>query len=207
MGADIRRARPDELGAVVALIARAFATEPFMNWVAGGDAERLRRFVALAVHRIAVPAGEVLVDDELTTTALVLPPGGLEAGAGEQLRRLPDLARGTGAWRLPTVLRGLTRLERAHPGGPYRTLLTLAVEPSQQGQGRGSAMLRALASRSAAPLYLETCSQRNVALYECHGYVVTRELALPGGPLVWTMVSGRAVRAQAAPVRLRHPMS
>jgi ribosomal protein S18 acetylase RimI-like enzyme len=201
MGAGIRRARAEELGAVVALIARAFAGEPFMNWVAGGDADRLRRFVRLAVHRIAAPDGEVLVDDDVAAAALVLPPGGLEAGPLEQLRRLPELARCTGTWRLPLVLRGLVRLERAHPGDPYATLLTLGVEPSRQGEGCGSAMLCALAARSAAPLYLETCSQRNVALYECHGYVVTRELALPGGgPLVWTMVSDGAAPPGMPPV-------
>ena len=200
MGAGIRRARADELGAVVALIARAFAGEPFMNWVVGGDAERLRRFADLAVHRIAAPAGEVLVDDDLATAALLLPPGALDAGLLEQIRRLPELARCTGAWRLPLVRCGLARLEHAHPGDRYATLLTLGVEPARQGEGRGSAMLCALAARCAAPLYLETCSQRSVGLYECHGYVLTRELALPGGPLVWTMVSDRAVPARLPPV-------
>jgi ribosomal protein S18 acetylase RimI-like enzyme len=156
MDTGIRPARPDELDAVAALSARAFAAEPFMNWVAGGDPERLRRFARLAVHRI---------------------------------RRFPDLARSTGVRRLPAVLRGLIRLERAHPGEPHGTLLTLGVEPARQSTGRGSAMLRALAARSAAPLYLETSSPRNVALYERHGYAVLRELSLPSGPPVWTMLA------------------
>jgi hypothetical protein len=59
MDTGIRPARVEELDEVVALIARAFAAEPFMNWVAGGDPERLRRFARLAVHRIATPAGEL----------------------------------------------------------------------------------------------------------------------------------------------------
>jgi ribosomal protein S18 acetylase RimI-like enzyme len=189
MDTGIRPARGDELDAVVALIARAFAAEPFMNWVAGGDPERLRRFARLAVHRIATPAGEVLVDADVLTAALVLPPGGLEVGPLEQLCRLPVLARSTGVRRLPAVLRGLIRLERAHPAEPHGTLLTLGVEPARQGQGLGSAMLRALAERSAAPLYLETTSERNVALYERHGYAVVGELTLPGGPPVWTMLA------------------
>jgi len=196
METPIRAARGDELEAVVGLIARAFAAEPFMNWVAGGDPARLRHFAALTVHRIAAPAGDLLVDAELTTAALVLPPGAAELAPRDQLRRVPGLARSSGVRRLPTVLRGLTRLQRAHPREPHGTLLALGVEPERQGQGRGSAMLRALAARSAAPLYLETCSQRNVALCERHGYVVTREVALPGrGPLVWTMLTRDAATA------------
>jgi ribosomal protein S18 acetylase RimI-like enzyme len=185
----IRIAEPHELAAVEALIARAFADEPFMSWVAGGDRARLARFVGLAVRHIAAPAGEVLVDDDLKTAALVLPPGALDLGPRDQLRQLPDLVRAARLHRLPTVLRGLIRLESAHPEEPHGTLLTLGVDPAHQGHGRGSAMLRAIAGRASTPLYLETSSPRNVRLYERHGYVVQRELRLPRGPLVWTMLA------------------
>ena len=76
----------------------------------------------LAVRRLAAPAGEVLVDPDLTTAALVLAPSALDVGPLEQLRQLPD-------------------------------------------------------------------SPRNVALYERHGYVALRELRLPRGPVVWTMLA------------------
>jgi len=185
----IRPARPDELDAVEGLIVRAFAEEPFMSWVAGGDRARLAHFVRLAVRRLAAPAGEVLVDGELTTAALVLPPGALDVGPLQQLGQLPDLVRAARLRRLPTVLRGLIRLERAHPEEPHRTLLTLGVDPAHQGRGRGSGMLRAIARRSSLPLYLETSSPRNVRLYERHGYVAQRELRLPRGPVVWTMLA------------------
>ncbi len=185
----IRQARPDELDEIEALLARAFAGEPFMTWVAGGDPGRLRHFVALAVRRITLPAGEVLVDDARTTAALVLPPGALDLGPRDQLRQLPDLVRTTGLRRLPTVLRGLIRLEGAHPEIAHRTLLTLGVDPAQQGRGRAGAMLRALAARGREPLYLETSSPGNVRLYERHGYIVRDELRLPGGLPVWTMLA------------------
>jgi ribosomal protein S18 acetylase RimI-like enzyme len=185
----IRRAAPHELDAVEALIVRAFADEPFMSWVAENDRARLARFVRLAVRRLAAPAGEVLVDRDLTTAALVLAPSALDLGPLEQLRQLPDLLRAARLHRLPTVLRGLIRLEAAHPEEPHRTLLTLGVDPAHQGQGRGSAMLRAIARRSSLPIYLETSSPRNVRLYERHGYVALRELRLPRGPVVWTMLA------------------
>jgi ribosomal protein S18 acetylase RimI-like enzyme len=185
----IRPAEPHELDAVEALIVRAFADEPFMTWVAGGDRERLAHFVRLAVRRLAVPTGEVLVDPELTTAALVLPSGALDLGPLDQLRQLPDLVRASRVRRLPTVLRGLLRLEAAHPEEPHDTVLTLGVDPAHQGRGRGGAMLRALARRSALPLYLETSSPRSVRFYERHGYTTLREIQLPRGPLVRTMLA------------------
>jgi hypothetical protein len=207
MGVGIRRARGDELDGVVALIGRAFAAEPLMNWVAGGDAARLRRYAALTVRGIAAaPGGEVLVDAEVTTAALVLPAGGPATGRRERLRRLPQLARGTGPARLPMVLRGLARLERARPPEPHRTLVALGVEPERQGRGRGSAMLCALGDRSAEPLHLATCSQRIVALCERHGYGVAHELALPcGGPLVWTMLPSAGATAWMPAQAMRRP--
>ncbi len=116
-------------------------------------------------------------------------PGALDLGPRDQLRQLPDLVRTTGLRRLPTVLRGLIRLEGAHPEIAHRTLLTLGVDPAQQGRGRAGAMLRALAARGAEPLYLETSSPGNVRLYERHGYVVRDELRLAGGLPAWTMLA------------------
>ena len=192
----VRPAHAGELDAVEALLVRAFAREPFMAWVAGGDPGRLRAFVGLAVRRITLPAGEVLVDDALTTAALVLPPGGLDVAPLDQARQLPGLVRASGLRRLPTVLRGLVRLEAAHPRDwPHRTLLTLGVDPAHHGQGRGSAMLRALATRAPEPVYLETSTPRGVRLYARHGYSLRSELRLPGGPPVWTMLS-QSVRAE-----------
>jgi GNAT superfamily N-acetyltransferase len=153
MDVPIRLAREDELDAVSALIARSFHAEPFMAWVSGGDPERLARFAALAVRRVA---DDVLVDDGLTTAALVVRPGGLDIAPLEQLRMLPALVRSASLRRLPAVLRALIRLEREHPEVPHATLIALGVEPAEQARGRGSAMLAAVERHAGVPVYLET---------------------------------------------------
>ena len=183
----IRPARPDELDRVASLIARSFADEPFMAWVAGGDPARLGRFAGLAVRDVA---GEVLVEDGLRAAALVVPPGGLETGPLDQLRMLPALARSAGLRRLPSVLRGLVRLERAHPPGPHATLIALGVEPDCQARGLGSALLRAVEARAGVPVYLETGSGATRAGCERRGYAVLGRVGLPaGGPALWTLLS------------------
>ena len=196
MDASIRPARRDELDAVSALIARSFHAEPFMAWVSGGDQRRLARFAALAVHRVA---DEVMVDDELATAALIVRPGGLDVPPVEQLRMLPALARSAGLHRLPAVLRALIRLEGAHPGEPHATLIALGVEPGEQAQGRGSAMLAAVERHVGVPVYLETGSAPVREGCRRRGYGVHAELRLPGGgPRMWTMIGPTHLQAAGA---------
>lgn len=192
---DIRPARADELDAVSALIARSFHAEPFMAWVSGGDRERLARFAALAVRHVA---DDVLVDDALTTAALVVRPGGLDVSPLQQLRMLPALVRSAGLRRLPAVLRALVRLEGAHPETPHATLIALGVEPGEQARGRGSAMLAAVERRAGVPVYLETGSASVRDGCRRRGYALRAELRLPaGGPRIWTLMGGQAAGAVA----------
>jgi len=196
---DHRLARPDELDAVGDLIARSFATEPFMTWVAAGDPARLRHFARLAVEHVA---DDVLVAGDLGAAALLVRPGGLDTGIAEQLRMLPGLLRSSGVRRLPAVLRGLLHLERAHPAGPHATLIALGVEPARQGAGLGGALLAAVERHvGAAPIYLETGSEATRDGCRRRGYDLRAELQLPaGGPRMWTLVSCPQANARAAPL-------
>jgi GNAT superfamily N-acetyltransferase len=72
-------------------------------------------------------------------------------------------------------------LEARHPAGfAHHHLAILAVRPDRQGQGLGSALLRAhhaALDRDRAPAYLEASDLRSRRLYLAHGYNDS------GGPL------------------------
>jgi GNAT superfamily N-acetyltransferase len=97
------------------------------------------------------------------------------------------------AWgrRLPRVIRGLLRVEGAHPETPpHFHLAVLGTEPSRQGEGIGSALIAPvleLCDRDHVPAYLESSKESNIAFYARHGFRVTGEINLPKGPLVWPM--------------------
>jgi GNAT superfamily N-acetyltransferase len=85
-------------------------------------------------------------------------------------------------------------LEARHPAGvAYRHLAILAVRPGRQGQGTGTALLRAChqaLDRDGTPAFLEASDLRTRRLYLRHGYVLrpNAPIRLPdGGPLMWPM--------------------
>ena len=93
--------------------------------------------------------------------------------------------------RTASVLGGLERMEARHPRDPsHWYLFILGTEPAAQGQGLGSALLAQGLARVDAdemPAYLESSSERNLALYGRHGFEITSEVAILGGPRIWPM--------------------
>ena len=134
--------------------------------------------------------------------------------------RLRKLAFPYDQVRTASVMGGLERMEQRHPHDPpHWYLFILGAEPTAQRRGLSSALLDHMLARVDAdgmPAYLESSSERNLALYGRHGFEVTGEVAIPGGPRIWPMwrepaleqVITRRVRpAVAARWRTRPPGS
>ncbi len=134
------------------------------------------------------PHGENHVNETGTGAAVWAPPGAafspdddtrfdaaLVAVAGDDIARMGEL---------------MALLDSNHPHDPHHYLMLLGVTPDQQGTGIGSSLLRAVLDRAdheLQPAYLEATSPRNRALYERHGFEVTRELRAADCPPLWGM--------------------
>jgi ribosomal protein S18 acetylase RimI-like enzyme len=93
---------------------------------------------------------------------------------------------------LPRMVSVLNLIEKTHPKEPpHYYLAVLGVEPELQGRGFGGALMQPVLSmcdsdRTCA--YLESSKERNVVLYERHGFRVVEEVHLPkDGPPFWRM--------------------
>jgi len=122
--------------------------------------------------------------DEGVTTALWAPP---RAADDEELPPVLGEILGEDAERLFEVF-GL--LGEKHPMQPHYYLFLLGTRPQWQGRGLGSSLIAPVlerCDRDRVPAYLEATSERNVPLYLRHGFEVTAEIQIPGGPKVWPM--------------------
>jgi ribosomal protein S18 acetylase RimI-like enzyme len=172
------------------MLARAFDDDPVIGWVFPDDAKRPRMARRLFAIRL-----EHLIDDEETYTAgnrggaLWALPGQWKISALQQLTMTARLLGGLGV-RTPRILGGLHEIERRHPNAPHYYLAVLGVDPDDQGQGLGSALMGPVlrsCDQDGVAAYLESSKERNVDFYARHGFRVTEELRLPGGPPVWLM--------------------
>lgn len=186
---EIRKATPSELPAVAALLARAFYDDPAMTWTFPNKSRRLRqseRFWNIRLRHMA-PQEQIYVTDDLGAAAAWTLPDRWQVSwreSGELGRMMLNL-------RLPTLFRGLQRLERAHPHSPpHFYLAVIGTDPAHRGQGLGSALLRPilqLCDVDGVPAYLESSKARNVDFYSRFGFRVRGDVHLPKGPFMWPM--------------------
>jgi len=186
----VRRSTYADLNPVATVLAAAFHDDPVVSWIVPDEGRRSLDLSALMRVFAArfQPHGENCINETATGAAIWLPPGAtftpeddarfetaLVAAAGEDIER---------AGQLTAVM------EDAHPVDPHHYLMLLGVVPDQQGTGIGSALLRAvldIADAAGEPAYLEATSPLNRALYERHGFEVTRELRCADCPPLWAM--------------------
>jgi ribosomal protein S18 acetylase RimI-like enzyme len=192
---ELRDAEASDLAALIETTSQAYRADPLIRYFVRDDerqVEGLRRLFEFCLREQALPHGQVTMTRDGSACAAWLPPANARASMSllEQILLLPRMARICSAARIPRLLATMRLLERHHPAAPpHHYLYLLAVLPERQGQGLGSALLRAglrPIDRAGTPTYLETASERNLAFYRRHGFVVTGEARLPfGGPTVW----------------------
>lgn len=191
-----RLTRRDEPAAVASLAA-AFAGYPLLVLLCR-DAKRRPRVVEAFcryLFRMSVRCEGAFGTADRTAVVCTWPPGsewpswwdGLRAGS-------PALAWRMG-WR---ATRRLTQLESEfdaarvkHVPGPHWYVPLLGVCSQMQGKGLSRAVLRPVfeaADRDRLPVYLETATEPNVAIYRRFGFELCGRSELIGGLPNWEMV-------------------
>lgn len=159
-------------GPVFDTIVAAFADDPVVRW-SFPEVHAYRELFpsfARAFAGRALSEGSAYCTEDFAGAALWLPPG---TGPDEEAMAaiVMDTMSETQQSQIFTLME---QMGQYHPHEPHWYLPLIGVQPSKQGNGYGSALLRASLARSdadGAPAYLEATSERNVPLYERHGFV------------------------------------
>jgi len=195
---EVRRAARGDHAKVGAALGRAFVDDPVFQWlippgVSRRD-ERLALFFTSMARSYLRRDKYVFCAGDGVGGAMWSAPGSWALPMTEVLREALPSTQAFGG-NLLRALRCQLFIESKHPKHPEEPkhwyLGYLGVAPTHQGQGLGATMLRAVlddADTAGTPAYLESSNERNLSLYERHGFRVVEELQLLGkGPTVWRM--------------------
>lgn len=125
------------------------------------------------------------IDERLVGVAAMVPPGTCRLTMQDRLAMLVRMARtGVRSFRhLPNILRWLHIWAQHDPATPHWHLGPAAVERELQGQGIGTALMKAICEEldtRRAKGYLETDKPMNVRLYRRSGFEVIAERPVLG---------------------------
>lgn len=192
---EVRRAVRGDVGALEAMLARAFDDDPVSMYIFGRPGPRrrgLRKFFGIQLNRLMAGTGEVWTTSDRAGASLWVPPGPVVPGGWRDLLRLAPVAIDLVAGgRAGPAVRLLAEIERSRPTMAHWYLATIGTEPAAQGRGIGSALMDAVlrgVDAQGMPAYLESSKERNVPFYARYGFEVTRQLRSADGAVsLWLM--------------------
>jgi ribosomal protein S18 acetylase RimI-like enzyme len=186
----------DDLDAVAADLADAFTDDVAFDWFLRDDDKRIDarlRFFRLIVRMGAASGGRIERPAGGGAAAIWMPFEALgPLPLRDELRAFPVLLNATGLARFSRLLALRADMDKHHPmERPHAYLWFLGVTHAAQGHGVGSRLLKVATDRldaDARPAYLETQTERNLALYRRHGFeVISEHRPRPDGPMLWSM--------------------
>jgi GNAT superfamily N-acetyltransferase len=189
----IRHVSPFDTAEITGLVSDAMWDGPVARWLHPDPMARRRnspRYFEIFVEH-ALQHGEVYStadaeDGRMCAVALWFPLTAMIPPPVDYERRIKEVTETA----FDRVQQLDAALETDHPLDPHHYLAFLAVRPSAQNRGLGSALLdrhhRRL-DQAGLPAYLEANDPRNRDLYLRHGYRVRSVIQPAGGPPLWGM--------------------
>ena len=180
---EVRAVSERDQQAVVDVLTLAFSTDPMARWTYPNPATYLSIMPATikAFGGNGFAHGTVHLVEGGGAAAMWLPPGVL--ADSERLEAL--IQQYAPRERQADMAQVFEQMGKFHPEKPCWYLPLIGVDPTSQGRGYGSALLRyALeqVDRAGAPAYLESSNPRNVPLYERHGFEVLGSIQAGSSP-------------------------
>jgi ribosomal protein S18 acetylase RimI-like enzyme len=189
----VRPATTSDVPAITDMLVHAFDDDPVSMFMFAGRRRRhlgLHSFITSELRRHYLPHRHVYVTEDLSGAALWAPPDRPRHPVLELLQLLPTAPFLLSPHTI-NALKLLFTVEGLHPTEPHWYLFTLGTAPEKQGQGVGSALLRAMLARideAGEPAYLESSKERNVPLYARFGFEVIDQIpSKSGSPPIWRM--------------------
>lgn len=187
--ATIKTATASDEAGVIGVLTLAFSSDPMARWSQPDPQQYLTHFpaIAKAFGGKAFPQDTAYFADGYAGAALWLPPGfspDEETMIGLVKRTAPNAIK-------DEIFGVFEEMAKYHPTEPHWYLPLIGVDPTQQGNGIGSALMKhALipCDRDGTLAYLESSNPRNISLYERCGFKVVGEIQVGSSPTMRPML-------------------
>lgn len=156
---------------VVSGLALGFAADPFVRWLFPEPRAYLGSFPSVIEHfgGRAFEHGAAYRSEDFAAGALWLPPG----VHPDEERLVACFQETVAPEKHDALFATFEQMGSYHPDEPCWHLAFIAVDPSRQGKGLGSALLGEglrQCERDGMPAYLESTNPANLSLYRRHGF-------------------------------------
>ncbi|MCV2869804.1 GNAT family N-acetyltransferase [Defluviimonas sp. WL0002] len=195
--ARVRKASPDEIESVAAVMDLGFVTDPTARYFLP-RAEQYFHGHRQYARLCAAPgfdSGTVFAFSMMMGAAIWYPPG-IKA----DYAALEELVQAVVQPEQQKLFSDLIEAcVRYRPNGDFASLELIAVDPAHSGNGVGAALLReglTLFDQKGVPVYLESSNPRNLSFYRRAGFDLLAEVRVGDGPARYPMLrpaGGRTV--------------
>jgi len=174
--------------AVVQILTESFKENKSVNYIIPQDGDRTARIRSLMEYSfdLCFQFGEVLLSQDRKCCALLLHPDKKKSNLKTTLLDLKLITKGIGLGNVRKTLSREAFIKQFHPKAPFAYLWFIGTDPSHQGKGIGSELLRQVIETSRQdkrPVYLETSTQRNIKFYKDAGFSIYNASMRFGYPL------------------------
>jgi GNAT superfamily N-acetyltransferase len=200
---DVRQLERSQLAQASQMAAQVFLDDPVFGYITPIDRDRRFRALDWLANKLlayCLPHQQVYTTATIGGVAAWLPPNQFESGLLAYLKRVQSrqlylLPVKCGWNRLQHLVEYQLGLEQAHGEDmgdrPHWYLALMYVDPEQQGQGIGSALIAPILQRATEeglPCYVIAFTQDGVRFYQKNGFEVIRQRVLSStSPPFWTL--------------------
>ncbi|MGD2181860.1 GNAT family N-acetyltransferase [Lusitaniella coriacea] len=183
----IQIATKNDIARIIDAMTLAFATDPIVRWMYPDSQQYLKQFpnFVKAFGSKSIESNTTYFIEGYKGAAFWFPPNTEpdEEALGNLLQQTVSHAE--------EVFGLLEQMSHYHPSEPCWYLGILGVDPIQQGQGYGSALMEdilALCDREKKVAYLESSKLSNIPFYERRGFEVMGQIQAGDSPTLFPMV-------------------
>jgi ribosomal protein S18 acetylase RimI-like enzyme len=194
MTSSIKTAGSNDAGGVIGVITLAFSADPMARWSSPDPGTYLATFPSLvrAFGGEALTAGTAYFAEGYAGAALWLPPG-IHPDEQTMIELVEKMAPEAIKADMFTIFE---LMDKFHPKEPHWYLPMIGVDPTRQGNGVGSSLMKhslEICDRDNLIAYLESSNPRNISLYERYGFKVIGEIQSGSSPVVRPMLREAAM--------------